>query len=397
MCTAEDLLGRVMYANKASIDKANNSTITQMNGFLEDIKSQLGLPPENPQRLPDVELPEGAIISQNDEEVLNLSRGGSDYVTAEGASTYWHSNINPGITTSPGRGATVNVGVSTGGLGSSSGGSIGYSWVNNGTGYTNQNAIDCTIVGSGSGSGMKVNLITAGGEITNIFTHTAGTNYTDNTLLRIDSGNFDAQFTLDEVYGPVNPGAITIVNRGSKYQSGDVIGVVGGDNLATFTVTQANDPGGLDEMNGKSKSLSDIIGLIGNLGGNISAALNFENMKTNIFPFELPANPAVSDFYQLGKGGSGAEAGQMPSFGAVGNFVDKVETIAKEAIESGDPSIILDKIPKPESALAFIKPSLGEPPVFFNPKLGENVDTMLDELKDTAGNLIDKNGNLLKT
>ena len=397
VCTAEDLLGRVMYANKASIDKANNSTITQMNGFLEDIKSQLGLPPENPQRLPDVELPEGAIISQNDEEVLNLSRGGSDYVTAEGASTYWHSNINPGITTSPGRGATVNVGVSTGGLGSSSGGSIGYSWVNNGTGYTNQNAIDCTIVGSGSGSGMKVNLITAGGEITNIFTHTAGTNYTDNTLLRIDSGNFDAQFTLDEVYGPVNPGAITIVNRGSKYQSGDVIGVVGGDNLATFTVTQANDPGGLDEMNGKSKSLSDIIGLIGNLGGNISAALNFENMKTNIFPFELPANPAVSDFYQLGKGGSGAEAGQMPSFGAVGNFVDKVETIAKEAIESGDPSIILDKIPKPESALAFIKPSLGEPPVFFNPKLGENVDTMLDELKDTAGNLIDKNGNLLKT
>lgn len=401
VCTAEDLLGRVMYANKASIDKVNNSTVTQMNAFLKDIKSQLRINDGDPNRLPDDRLPEGAILSQNDEEVLNLARGGSDYVTAENLSTYWYTNINPGITTSPGRGATVNVGVSTGGLGSlpSGAGATDFTWVSQGTGYPNsQNAVNCSIVGSATGTGMKVNLQASGGTITNIFVHTTGTNYVPNTLMQIETGDFNARFILDVVYGPVNPGSINIVDAGSKYQSGDVLGIVGGNLDATFTVTSTNDPGTQEAKGSPGQKLNDILSLLGNLSGNVSAALNFENMKTNIFPFELPANPAVSDLYQFAKGGSGVEGSQIPSFGAVGNFVNEVETIATAFGENSEE--FLDKLPKPKPPLPFIKPSKGEPSLFFK---GDNVDNVIDELRDTTGQLInkagqaiDKDGNLLK-
>ena len=396
VCSAEDLLGRVLFANKENIDKVNNSTITHMNAFLGDIKSQLKIV-DDPVTLPDNSLPEGAILSQNDEEVLNLSRGGSDYVTAENLSTYWYTNINPGITTSPGRGATVNVGVSTGGLGSlpSGAGVANFTWVNQGTGYpNNQNGVDCSIVGSATGSGMKVNLQASGGTITNIFVHTPGTNYVPNTLMQIETGDFNARFIIDVVHGPINPGSINIVNPGSKYQSGDVLAIVGGNNDATFTVTSSNNPGQGIAEGSKGQQLSDILGLIGNLSGNVSAALNFENVKANIFPFELPPNPAVSDLYQFARGGAGQTEQEMPSFGAVGEFVDKVEGLAKDAIDKADPSILLDKIPKPEAALPFIKPSIGEPNLNFG---GSNEDTVLDQLRDTAGNLIDKYGNRLDT
>ena len=380
VCSAEDLLGRVLFANKENIDKVNNSTITHMNAFLGDIKSQLKIV-DDPVTLPDNSLPEGAILSQNDEEVLNLSRGGSDYVTAENLSTYWYTNINPGITTSPGRGATVNVGVSTGGLGSlpSGAGVTNFTWVNQGTGYTNQNAVNCSIVGSSTGSGMKVNLQASGGVISNIFVHTPGTNYLPNTLMQIEAGDFNARFTIDVVHGPINPGSINIVNPGSKYQSGDVLGIVGGNNDATFTVTSSNNPGQGIAEGSKGQRLNDILGLLGNLSGNVSAALNFENMKSNIFPFELPPNPAVSDLYQLSRGGSGVAANQLPSFGAVGKFVDKVEGIAKDAIDKADPSILLDKVPKPDAALAFIKPSKGELDLNIS---GSNIDT---EFADDEG------------
>jgi len=382
VCSAEDLLGRVLYSNKARINKINDSTVTQMNGFLEDIKSQLKIV-DDPETLPDNSLPEGAILSQNDEEVLNLSRGGSDYVTAENLSTYWYTNINPGITTSAGRGATVNVGVSTGGLGSLplGAGVANFTWVNQGTGYpNNQNGVNCSIVGSATGTGMKVNLQASGGVISNIFVHTPGTNYVPNTLMQIETGDFNARFTIDVVHGPINPGSINIVNPGSKYQSGDVLAIVGGNNDATFTVTSSNNPGQGIAEGSKGQQLSDILGLIGNLSGNVSAALNFENVKANIFPFELPPNPAVSDLYQFARGGAGQTEQEMPSFGAVGNFVNEIEDIAKEAIDKDDPSILLDKIPTPEAALPFIQPSIGEPDLNFG---GSNVDTVLDQLRDT--------------
>ena len=381
VCSAEDLLGRVMYSNKGAIDKVNQSSITYLNAFLDDIKSQIGGDMGAPSPLPVPTEKEGAIIAQNDEEVLSQSRGGSLYKTSENVPTYWFGNINPGITTSPGRGATVNVGVSTGGLGGyglGSGFAIDISWIDRGTGYPATgtgpaNAVVCTIVGSGTGSGMKVNLVTSGGEITNMFVHTTGTNYEPNTMLRIDEGNFDAQFVVKEVYGAVDAGGIKIVKTGEKYQTGDVLAIANNNNIqslpATFTVTSTNDPGDL-KSGGGGKSLADIIGLIGNMSGNVSAALNFENIKSNIFPFELPANPAVSDLYQFAKGGSGTEEPQMPSFGAVGKFVDKVETV-KDNVEK-----LKEVIPDIKPALPFVQPSVGEPDLNFD---GGNEDTVDDQ------------------
>ena len=338
VCSAEDLLGRLLQSNKTTIDKLNQDTVSQFNYFLEDIKSQIGGKAPDPNALPQPQYPEGAIISQNDEEVLNQTRGGSKYTSSSNVDTYWYTNINPGITTSPGRGATVNVGVTTGGLGAESGGQAkGFTWIDRGTGYVHPgaNAINCTVVGSGTGAGMLVNYTTYSASdkrIDQIFVHTAGENYEPNTLLRIDDGNFDAQFTLDEVYGAVNPGGINVMAPGSKYQVGDVIAVYNPDSTAlpaTFTITATNDPGQGKAEGGKSQSLSDIISLIGNLDGNVMSALNFENIKSNLFPFELPPKPALSDLYQLGKGGSGGEQPQLPSFGAVGDFVNKVEEIAQ--------------------------------------------------------------------
>ena len=379
VCTAEDLLGRVMYSNKGAIDRANESTITFLNSFLDDIKSQIGGAEGSPSDLPVPTKPQGAILAQNDEEVLNQTRGGSLYKTSENVPTYWYTNINPGITTSAGRGATVNIGVSTGGLGGfglGSGFAVDISWIDRGTGYPATgtgpaNAIDCAIIGSGTGSGMKVNVVTSGGEITNMYVHTTGTNYEPNTMLRINAGNFDAQFVMNEVYGAVDPGGIRIVDGGSQYQVGDVIAVANNGNIqslpATFTITSTNDPGDI-KAGGGGKSLADIIGLIGNMSGNVSAALNFENIKTNIFPFELPANAAVSDLYQFAKGGSGTEEPQMPSFGAVGDFVNKVGSVTPEKLK--------EVIPDVPPALPFVQPSAGEPDLVFD---GPNEDLVDDQ------------------
>ncbi len=372
ICTAEDLLGRVLYSNKSDIDHINHSTLTYLDAFLEDVKSQIGGTANSETEVPNPVsgIPYRAIVQINDEEVLGRTRGGTEYTTANNLKTFWVDNINPGITTSPGRGAIVNVGVSTGGLGKDSGGSsIGFSWINQGSGYSNTNAVSCSIVGTGQGSGMKVNIVTSGGSITDIYTHTAGTNYLDNTMMRIDSGNFDATFTMNDVYGAVNAGGISVVNPGSQYVFGDVLGIEGGNNDATFTISGVNDPGSGQANGGKGQSLSDLIGMIGNLGGNISAALNFENMTSNLFPFELPPNPAVSDLYQFVRGGSGSEEPEMPSFGAVGKVVDEIQS--KSSVEG----YIEDKIPPERPGLPFVQPSMGEPDLLFN---GKNLDTVMD-------------------
>ena len=45
---------------------------------------------------------------------------------------------------------------------------------------------------------------------------------------------------------------------------------------------------------------------LGSIKGSLTSALNFENIKMNVFPFEEKPNPAVSDFYTLCDGGGGS-------------------------------------------------------------------------------------------
>ena len=79
---------------------------------------------------------------------------------------------------------------------------------------------------------------------------------------------------------------------------------------ATFTATQTTNPGQTKmeaPKSGKNKpqGLGGIISILGSLGGDLSAALDFKNIAGNVFPFELPPNPAVADFYTLNEGGGG--------------------------------------------------------------------------------------------
>ena len=61
------------------------------------------------------------------------------------------------------------------------------------------------------------------------------------------------------------------------------------------------------DMAGLIGSLGDMKNELGPIKGNITTALQFESQLPNIFPFEIPPNPAVSDFYTMAKG-SGAQS-----------------------------------------------------------------------------------------
>ena len=88
---------------------------------------------------------------------------------------------------------------------------------------------------------------------------------------------------------------------------------------------------------------------LGGLGGSLSSALNFKNVVGNVFPFELPPNPPVADFFTLAKGGGGLPDQQLPS----------INSLAKGAI--GD-SFNLDGLNIPKE-LPFALPSKDMPDI----------------------------------
>jgi hypothetical protein len=85
-----------------------------------------------------------------------------------------------------------------------------------------------------------------------------------------------------------------------------------------------------NEIAGVSDQLSDITSLIGNINGNLSSALSFENLKLNVFGCELKPNVAVSDYYTFARGGAGQPDNQTPSAKGVENAANK-STTAKAA------------------------------------------------------------------
>ena len=116
---------------------------------------------------------------------------------------------------------------------------------------------------------------------------------------------------------------------------------------ATFTIGQTTDPGTVSittPTSGKNKpqSLGSMMSLLGGMGGSLTSALNFKNIVGNVFPFELPPNPAVSDFFTLAEGGGGLPDAQMPS----------MKSIADSAMKP-----LGDVLPKPD--LPFVQPLKG--------------------------------------
>ena len=66
-----------------------------------------------------------------------------------------------------------------------------------------------------------------------------------------------------------------------------------------------------------------MMSLLGGMGGSLTSALNFKNIVGNVFPFELPPNPAVSDFFTLAEGGGGLPDAQMPSMKSIADSAMK--------------------------------------------------------------------------
>ena len=341
MCSAEDIVGRAIASVKGLIDEANNNSIQGVSKYVGDITAQLErMDADLREKAPD-ESTAGAVISITDAEVLDNSLGGTKYKTMVDVGTQWRGStvadrkIIAGFGTdqATGQGLVVDINVRTGGLGGTGSGSIDFTWVNQGTGYTNQNAIACN---GGSGTGMKVNLITSAGSITNMFTHTTGTGYKEGEELTIQSGNFDAKFTLDAVWGKIDEGGIRVNKRGVGYVVGDVYTVLGGSGDGTFTIVQVDEPGDgkADSGSPKPQQLGSMIPKLPSFGGNLTSALNFKNITANMFPFELPPNASPVDFVTLANGGEGQPDRQTPSMDNIRQVVaDSTKKIDVSAAE----------------------------------------------------------------
>ena len=198
---------------------------------------------------------------------------------------------------------------------------------------------------------MKVNLVTTGGAVTNMFTHTRGTGYKEGEELTIQSGNFNAKFTLDAVWGKIQDGGITVNKRGVGYVEGDVYYVLDGSGDATFMIISVDDPGDgkADSSEPEAQSLGNMIPKLSGLEGNLTSALNFKNIAGNIFPFELPPNPSPVDYVTLSQGGLGQSDSQIPS-------VDSIRKTVSEKVKKGyDAKEVLFLTPKTKQVLDLVE------------------------------------------
>ena len=81
------------------------------------------------------------------------------------------------------------------------------------------------------------------------------------------------------------------------------------------------------DLAGLTGSLGDMKNQIPDIEGSITSALEFVNQVPNIFPFEMPPNPAVSDFYTLAKGPGAQPDSMTPSPAAIGEIANKAVDI----------------------------------------------------------------------
>ena len=391
ICYAEDIMGQAISGSKDAIVEANSNVIKSMNAFLDDMKIELGDAEQAAKpKARDASL-DGAVLGITDEEGLGNNQGGSFYITDENVATINAGNVtNRGVgiaSTAPGggQGLTVDITVTEGGATGTTEGESYIKILDGGSGYntgggspsntgtnTNQNTT------GGSGTGCKANITYSGGIGTKVTITECqgGTGYKKGDVITITgaNGGSGCQFEIIKPRGRIDQFGLVLRNRGTGYSTGDLITVFREDYCstapdATFTATQTTDPGQVRmdaPTSGKNKpqGLGGIMSLLGGLGADLSAALDFKNITSNVFPFELPPNPAVSDFYTLKQGGGGMPDSQNFSLASLAdNAIDKVLP---------DDLNIPDKIP-------FALPTKGMP----------DISNIASGLTDAAENLSD--------
>ena len=102
----------------------------------------------------------------------------------------------------------------------------------------------------------------------------------------------------------------------------------------------------MKEMAGAGGDIGGITSMfskLGNIKGNMTSALDFKNIKMNVFPFELPPNEAVADYYTFCGGGASQSQTQLPSNSAI---MDAVTTLKDRVIPDPEPLIGFAEPPK---------------------------------------------------
>ena len=347
ICYAEDLVGQVLASNRPAIEEANSTVIDNLNVYLRDVQSQMAdVDRAMASRTRDASR-DGAVTGLTDEEAMDLTRGGSGYVTSSvididgtGVGTLLAGNVRPGIdTTTDGTGLTVDYTVTTGGAGTPY---ITLVSGQSGSGYSTTTNVPTTGAGNNDCT-VDITVKTVGvttGVLDTITINTAGTGYVKNDVLTVTNTNVSGTtgtFRIDWPVGAVDHGSIIVNNEGVGYTTGDLIAINAGDKNAYFTIVEVNDPGPLLEREASNpptgaaapQPMSSVVSLIGSLTSSMAGALSFQNMAVNLFPFELPPNPSVADFYTLADGGGGAPDSQLPS-------VASIAQRAQGAIPTGD-------------------------------------------------------------
>ena len=297
---------------------------------------------------------EGKVLGFSDEEGGGNVQGGSYYISGDNIGVTGSGTVRPiGVSSTaagPGSGLTLDIRVSSGGATGTSEGELYIKLTDGGSGYntgggtpsnTGTNTDESTT--GGTGSGCLANITYDGGIVSKvtITEGSGGTNYIAGDELTVTGSNggsgckfeiIKPRGRIDPMIG-VNPG-IVVNNPGQGYMVGELITVeretynsVAPD--ATFTITSVSDSGPVKmtaPKSGKNKpqSLGSMLSKIGNIGSSLTSALNFKNITANVFPFELPPVPAMSDFYTLARGSGAMPDGEMPSMKSIGDAANKV-------------------------------------------------------------------------
>ena len=111
------------------------------------------------------------------------------------------------------------------------------------------------------------------------------------------------------------------------------------------------------DAGGDIGGITNMLSKLGNIKGNMTSALNFEDGGQDVFPFEVKPNEAVSDYYTFCGGGAGQKQTSLPSNSAINAAVKKVGR----------------KLPIPASLDSFAEPLKNTLNVDLREKVEENI------------------------
>ena len=133
---------------------------------------------------------------------------------------------------------------------------------------------------------------------------------------------------------PNNPEPLKGMPKVPICVSEDAVAAVIHSNMPNIEQTTSKLLDGIDTFMGDMMSelsgaggtdITNLFSKLGNIKGNMTSALDFENIKQNVFPFEVPPNEAVADYYQFCSGGASQSQSQLPSNASIMDAVTKLK------------------------------------------------------------------------